>query len=76
MRKAQTEDDFWRIREFLRQVFLLNDRRESSWHVARLDYWRWHFIKTCQACESFAQVTFLWEPADGEIVSVLHPVFV
>lgn len=75
MRRAETEDDFGRAREFLRQVFLLNDRRESSWHVARLDYWRWHFIKTCQACDSFEQVTFLWETAGGEIVSVLHPVF-
>lgn len=75
MRKAQTEDDFWRVREFLRQVFLLNKRRELSWHVARFDYWRWHFIKNCQACDSFEQVTFLWETAEGEIVSVLHPVF-
>ena len=59
MRRALTEDDFGRAREFLRQVFLLNNRRELSWHVARLDYWRWHFIKTCQACDSFEQVTFL-----------------
>jgi ribosomal protein S18 acetylase RimI-like enzyme len=75
MRRAQAEDDFWRVRDFLRQVFWLNNRRESSWHVARLDYWRWHFIKTCQACDSFEQVTFLWETAAGEIISVLHPVF-
>jgi mycothiol synthase len=33
MRVYQTEDDYWRIREFLRQVLLLNGRRELSWHV-------------------------------------------
>ena len=30
MRLYQTEEDWWRIREFLRQVFLLNGRRELS----------------------------------------------
>ena len=30
MRMYQDEDDYWRIREFLRQVFLLNGRRELS----------------------------------------------
>lgn len=29
-----TENDFWRMRDFLRQVFLLNDRLERSWHAA------------------------------------------
>ncbi|KAB2853426.1 MAG: hypothetical protein F9K46_18355, partial [Anaerolineae bacterium] len=42
MRPYQGEDDFWRIRVFLREVFLLNQRRERSWQVARWDYWRWH----------------------------------
>lgn len=44
LRSYQTEDDFWRMRDFLREVFLLNDRRMFSWPVARLDYWRWHEI--------------------------------
>jgi len=43
-RPYQTEDDYWRIRSFLREVFLFNGRREHSWHVARLDYWRWHLV--------------------------------
>lgn len=41
MRGYQSEEDYWRIREFLRQVMLLNGRRELSWHVSRLDYWWW-----------------------------------
>ena len=35
------EDDFFHTRNFLREVFLLNDRLGS---VPRLDYWRWHFF--------------------------------
>ncbi len=37
MRAYQTEDDYWRIRAFLREAFLLNGRRELCWPVARLD---------------------------------------
>ena len=74
MRPYQAEDDFWRIRNFLRQVFLLNGRRERSWHVARLDYWRWHFIENCQICAPPERVTFIWETAAGQIAAVLHPV--
>ncbi len=45
-RRYQTGDDYGRIRAFLRQVFLLNNRHELCWHVARLDYWRWHVIES------------------------------
>jgi ribosomal protein S18 acetylase RimI-like enzyme len=70
-RPYQTEDDFWRMREFLRQVFVLNDRLQRSWHVARLDYARWH---TCLNCAQLGleDVAFLWE-TDGQIVAFLMP---
>jgi ribosomal protein S18 acetylase RimI-like enzyme len=75
MRRAyQGEADFWSIRNFLREVFLLNGCREHSWHVARLDYWRWHLILTCQVCDSVDRVTSVWETPDGRIAAVLHPV--
>ena len=74
-RRYQGEDDFWRMRAFLREVFLLNGRRELSWHVAQLDYWRWHFIGNCASCGPLEEVTFLWESGDGEIAAVLHPAF-
>ncbi len=38
------EDDYWRIRAFLREVLLRNGLRELSWHVAEFDYWRWHLV--------------------------------
>jgi ribosomal protein S18 acetylase RimI-like enzyme len=73
VRKYQTEDDYWRIRAFLREVFLLNERRELSWHVSRLDYWRWHVIENCSSCDPLEDVTFIWETGDGRIVAVLNP---
>ncbi|HSJ58414.1 MAG TPA: GNAT family N-acetyltransferase [Anaerolineae bacterium] len=75
MRWYRDEDDYWRIRAFLRDVFLLNGRRERSWHVARLDYWRWHLIATCECCPPVPEVTLLWETAAGDIAAVLHPVY-
>ncbi len=74
MQQAQTEDDYWRIRNFLREVFLLNGRREHSWHVARLDYLRWHFILNLQVCDPVEKAATLWETAGGQIAAVLHPV--
>ncbi len=73
MRAYQTEEDYWRIRAFLREVFLLNDRRELCWQVARLDYWRWHVIENCNACEPAKDVTFIWETPDKQIAAVLNP---
>jgi mycothiol synthase len=70
-RPYQTEDDFWRMREFLREVLMLNGRLETSWHVARLEYARWH---TCMNCAQvrLEDVTYLWEN-DGQLVAFLMP---
>ncbi len=74
MRPYRDDEDFWRMRNFLREVFLLNDRLEHSWSLPRLDYWRWHFIQSCESAP-MEQVTFLWETADGQLAAVLHPIF-
>jgi len=71
LRSCNNEEDFFHIRNFLREVFLLNDRLEHSWHVSRFDYWRWHFIQTCHVCESIENGAILWETTDGRIVAVL-----
>lgn len=72
MRAYQNEDDFWRMREFLREVMRLNGLREYSWHVARLEYARWH---TCLNCANVTldEVAFLWEDAGGDLVAFLMP---
>ncbi|MEJ2209474.1 MAG: GNAT family N-acetyltransferase [Anaerolineae bacterium] len=73
MRPYRSEDDYWRIRAFLRQVMLLNGLREESWHVARLDYWRWHVAANCLDQDSIAGLVFRWETPGDEIAAVLNP---
>ena len=73
MRSYQDENDFWGIRNFLREVLVLNGLREKSWHVARFDYWRWHGLENCHSNDPIEQVTFLWETLDGMIAAVLNP---
>lgn len=70
-RPYQTEDDFWRMRALLRQLLVLNDYRERAWHVARLEYARWH---TCMNCAkvTLEQVAHLWE-ADDQLVAMMMP---
>jgi ribosomal protein S18 acetylase RimI-like enzyme len=70
-RPYQTEEDFWRMRDFLRRVYLLNGRRERSWHVARLEYARWHTCLNC-AQVGLEEVAYLWE-ADGELIAFEMP---
>ncbi len=84
-RPYQTEDDFWRMREFLRCVFLLNNRLMRSWHVARLDYARWHTYLNC-AKVPLQEVVTLWETKEqlcailmldggrGEAHLLVHPI--
>jgi mycothiol synthase len=70
-RPYQTEDDFWTMREFLRLVFLRNQRLEQSWHIARLDYARWHTCLNC-ANVSLEDVAYLWE-REGQLIAFLMP---
>ena len=72
LRAARDDDDMWRIRDFLRQVFLINGRQEMSWHVARLDYWRWQGVENTEHSR-LAEVVYIWETADGQIAAVLNP---
>jgi len=72
MRKYQHDDDHWKIRQFLREVFLLNDRHEFSWPLYRWDYWRWHVNENIFQFNLEAAI-FLWETADGKLVAALHP---
>ncbi len=73
MRLFQNEDDYWRIRKFLREVFLFKDRLELDPHVALLDHWRWHYVLTCQETGPVDEVTTIWETTSGDIAAVIHP---
>ena len=71
VRPYQTEDDFWTMRDFLRRVYMLNGRRQYSWHVCRLEYARWHTLINIAGL-TLADVATLWE-ADGELVAFVMP---
>jgi mycothiol synthase len=73
MRNHRDEEDFWRIRRFLREVMLLNDLREWSWSVARLDYWRFFGMNDIHPFAALNEIIFLWETPDGQIAAVLNP---
>ena len=72
MRPYRGEDDFWKIRNFLRDVMIANGLREYSWHIARLDYWRWH-VADAVGMTTIDDVIFIWEAPDGHIAAVLNP---
>lgn len=72
MRPYQNEEDYWRIRGFLRQIMIVNSRRELSWHVARWDYWIWFANPDIEKIQLEENV-FIWEAANGQIAAVLNP---
>lgn len=64
------ETDYWRVREFLRQTFLLNGRREWCWSLLRWDYWRWHIQENIFHF-NLPDAVFLWEQG-GALAAVLN----
>jgi hypothetical protein len=71
-RKYENESDQRQIRQFLQEVYLLNDRREFSWPVGRWDYWLWHINANLFHFDLSAAV-FLWQDERGQIAGVLNP---
>jgi mycothiol synthase len=69
-RRYESEEDYWCIRAFLRDVFLRNGRRERSWQVYRFDYWRRHGIMNLDG--GSLEDVFIWEDAGGRIAAVLN----
>ena len=70
MRKYQSEADFWRMRAFLREVFLLNGRRSQNWDVVRFDYWAHHVMTNCRELP-FEDYLLIWESPQGEIAGAV-----
>lgn len=71
-RTYQTEEDYWTLREFLRETMVANGRRELNWHVARLDYWWWFVNPSIEHIAPQEQI-FLWETETGELAAFLTP---
>lgn len=72
LRTCQQEDDYWRIRAFLREVYLCNGRHELGWQASRLDYWRWHMVENVGVLKSWMDGCFLWEDQAGCVKAVLN----
>ena len=70
-RAYRAENDYWRIREFLREVSILNDRHDYSWSLLRWDYWVWHVNRNIFHLK-LEDVIHLWE-TDGQIGAMLNP---
>ena len=70
-RNYQLEEDYWCIREFLREVSLQNCRHDFSWSLLRWDYWRWHGNENISHF-NLQDVITLWE-ANGQIVAMVNP---
>ena len=71
MRRYKNDEDYWHIREFLREVFLVNNRKQISWEVARFDYWRWHGILNMKD-GTLEDDVFIWETENGEFTAILN----
>ncbi|MBZ0296622.1 MAG: GNAT family N-acetyltransferase [Anaerolineae bacterium] len=66
------EEDYWRLRAFLREVFLLYDCQGLSWQVARLDYWRYFGNEHLEHYRLHDAIC-LWETDDGQIAAFTTP---
>lgn len=71
VRSYEAEEDYWRIREFLREVYRINDPHELSWQAYRFDYWRWHGVENMGHGPLETRV-FIWETSGGRIAAVLN----
>ncbi len=69
--RFQGDSDVWRIRAFLREAFLANERHARSWHVARFDYARWHVYRNVVQVP-LEDIAWLWE-SDGRVVGLVMP---
>lgn len=70
-KKLANQEDYWRVRAFLRQLTLLNNRKPLSWPVVRLDYWRFHVTPINR--QNWEGAATLWETLAGEIIAAIFP---
>lgn len=71
-RNFQSEEDYGRLRDFLRETFILYGYREFNWQVARLDYWRF-FINPNIDGYALHDAIHIWETKDRRVVAFIIP---
>jgi GNAT superfamily N-acetyltransferase len=72
MRRYRSEADYRAMRSLLQESLIANGLRQFSWHVSRLDYWRWHVVAIVDAFDGFEDQVLLWE-AGGGLVGFVVP---
>jgi mycothiol synthase len=72
VRQYIDREDYGRVREFLRDVYRLNNPLELSWQVYRFDYWRWHCQENIEQFD-LEEMVSVWETSAGQIGAVLLP---
>ena len=72
VRQYRGESDFWLLRAFLRDVFLLNGRLERAWQAYRWDYWCRHGVENLKQGILEEQV-FIWQTPDDRVAAFLTP---
>ncbi|MFH2071396.1 MAG: hypothetical protein ABIJ75_00935 [Actinomycetota bacterium] len=65
LRPYRDETDYQAMRALLQEALVANGLRQFSWHVSRLDYWRWHVVPIVEAFHGFEDQVLLWEEGDG-----------
>lgn len=68
---TESEEYFWRLRAFLRQLYFLNNRQPLCWPTQRLDYWKWHIATLGPKDKSLPLV--IWETPEDEIIAAMVP---
>lgn len=67
----QSEDDYWEFRQFLREIYLANQRDDSTWQVGRADYWR-YFINVQIEHLNLAEHIFFWRNTNDKLVGAIN----
>jgi GNAT superfamily N-acetyltransferase len=70
--RYQTEEDYWRLRAFVREAFAQPGQLQRCWPLYRFDYWRWHAVPNVERYP-LADVLFIWEAPDGQVAAAMNP---
>ena len=71
LRPYRDDEDYWRIRAFLRETFLLNGLRKQNWTPLRYDYWHQFVNQDLNQCLP-QECVFLWEDSRGSLMAMLN----
>ena len=67
MRRYEGEQDYWLLRQFLRDAARSGASLAQAWPLYRFDYWRWHPLINIYGIP-LEDAVLIWEE-DGRIVA-------